>query len=58
MQPRQITNTIKHSTHSASALQSLTQQYHNHVIDRLKQHLNDVHSGKEMIRDERTFTSQ
>ncbi len=49
MQPRQITNTIKHSTHSASALQSLMHEYHNHVIDRLKQHLNDIHSGKEMI---------
>ncbi|WP_375327438.1 AAA family ATPase [Candidatus Tisiphia endosymbiont of Nemotelus uliginosus] len=58
MQPRKITNTIKHSTHSASALQSLTQQYHVHVIDRLKQHLNDIHSGKEMIIDGRSFTCQ
>lgn len=58
MQLRQITNTIKHSRHSASALQSLTHQYHSHVIDRLKQHLNDIHSGKEMIIDGRSFTCQ
>ncbi|MFU7500703.1 MAG: toprim domain-containing protein, partial [Candidatus Tisiphia sp.] len=58
MQSRQITNTIKNSDHSASALQSLTQQYHSHVIDRLKQHLNDIHSGKEMIIDGKSFTCQ
>ncbi|MFU7500786.1 MAG: hypothetical protein ACJBCI_03720, partial [Candidatus Tisiphia sp.] len=58
MKPAQIINTVKHSGHSASALQSLTQQYHSHVIHRLKQHLNDIHSGKEMIIDGKSFTCQ
>jgi Ti-type conjugative transfer relaxase TraA len=58
MKPGQITNIVKHSAHSASALNSLTQQYHSHVIDRLKQHLNDIHSGKEMIIDGKSFTCQ
>jgi hypothetical protein len=48
MRPRKLTNTIKHS---ASALQSLAHHHHIHVIDRLKQHLNDNYSGIEMIID-------
>ena len=58
MQPRKITNTIKHSTDSSSALQSLTHQYQTHEICRIKEHLNDIHSGREMIIDGRSFTCQ